>query len=321
MKNKFIINVNELSYRYGRNLALNNISFSISPGDFFCFLGPNGAGKSTTVKLLTGQFKLQGGEVIVDGYNVKTDRQEIIRNIGVLTDDMVLPKEFTVKELLQFVGLAFDYPYSKAKDMSKQIISKIGLEEYANYKIAHLSSGLKRRLDIGQALVNNSHILFLDEPTIGLDPVSSRDILVLIKKLHDEGRTIFYTTHLLKEVEQLCTALAVIDKGKIKLCDKFSNLQKNFSKKVEIVISSKNNIAKAIKILKQNSYEDTIIDGQKVLIPISSHMVEEEVLQAVVFLLQDNNILFSKAAIKQLSLEELYYNIISDRGNDETMDK
>lgn len=322
MKYKDIIKVNDLSYYYRRNLALDNISFSVRKGDFFCFLGPNGAGKSTTVKLLTGQLKLQSGEAIVDERNIRTENKEIIKNIGVLTDDMVLPKELTVRELLKFVSLSFTYPNSKAKDVSNQVISKIGLREYANFKIAHLSSGLLRRVSIGQALVNNSSILFLDEPTIGLDPVSSREILGLIKKLHNEGRTIFYTTHLLKEVEQLCTSLAVINRGKIKLCNNFSNLQKHFKKKIEIVISNKQkSLVQVIKILKKSGWKGIITDRKKILISIPSNNVSEEAFNTIVSILQKNKIAFSEAAIKQLSLEELYHTIISEGGINETLVK
>jgi len=306
-----VIQVNALSHHYNKKLALDNVSFSVDEGDFFCFLGPNGAGKSTTVKLLTGQLTPQSGKVMVFGKNVKTELQEIKYHIGVLTDDMRLPKELTVRELLEFVGRVFDYSLAQAKVACEDVLSKVELEEYADTQIGHLSSGLERRLGIGQALVNPARILFLDEPTISLDPMSSREILRLIKKLHDEGVTVFYTTHLLKEIEALCTSLAIIEHGKVVLCDSLPKLRRHAGASVEIeIINPQNNFTAANTLIRKRGWKISTVEEHTILILFPSHEAAQASLRDIVDMLQANNILYSRVGIRQSSLEDLYSEII-----------
>lgn len=307
-----VIQVNALSHSYGgKKLALDNVSLFVDEGDFFCFLGPNGAGKSTTVKLLTGQLTPQKGKVTVLGKDIRTELRWIRYHIGVLTDEMTLPKEFTVRELLYFVGRAFDYSSAQAKAICEEVLLQVGLEEYADAQIRHLSTGLVRRLSIGQALVNPSKILFLDEPTISLDPISSREILSLVRKLHDNGITIFYTTHLLKEVEELCTRLAIIVDGKVVLCDSLSNLKRQAGSSVEIeIMNFQDNIAAADILTREKGWRVLTKDKHTVLIPFPSFEVAQASLRDIVDVLQANNILYSKVGVRQPNLEEFYSKVI-----------
>lgn len=305
------IQVNALSHRYGRKLALDNVSFSVDEGDFFCFLGPNGAGKSTTVKILTGQLALQSGEVIVNRMHIQKNPQDIKNHVGVLTDGMSLPREFTVRELLYFVGRTFNYRSTQAISACEDVLFKTGLKEYATTKIGHLSSGLYRRVGISQALVNTPHILFLDEPTIGLDPIASREILRFIGRLHGEGLTVFYTTHLLKEVEALCTRLAIIENGKVRFCAKISDIKERLGAKIEVeVINLEDNITRARKLFTEEGWDITV-QQNTFLIPFPSYDLASLSLHSVVSTLQSRNIGYSKVAIRQFSLEEIYAENIS----------
>lgn len=303
-----VIRANALSYSYdGRKLALDNVSLFVDEGDFFCLLGPNGAGKSTTVKLLTGQLTPQRGEVTVVGKDIKRESQRIRYHIGVFTDDMTLPREFTVREMLYFVGRAFGYSHAQAKSACKDVLSQVGLEGYADTQIRHLSSGLVRRLSIGQALVNSSRILFLDEPTINLDPISSQEILSLVRKLNNNGTTIFYTTHLLREVEALCTRVAIIVDGKVVLCDSLSNLREHAGASIEIgLVPVQTNITATTTMIRERGWKISTVDGSTILIPFLTLEAAQASLHDVVDMLQTNGILFSKVGIRQPSLEEFY---------------
>jgi len=305
-----VIDVSQLSHRYGSRIALDKISFSVHEGNFFCFLGPNGAGKSTTVKVLAGQLPVQQGKVVLNGKDVsKVDLRTIKYHVGVLTDDMSLPKEFTVRELLYFVGRAFDLSPSRAKAKCEDVISKVGLEKYGDVRVGHLSSGLRSRLSIGQALVNSARILFLDEPTTALDPMSSREILSLIKNLHDEGVTIFYTTHLLKEVEFLCTHFAVIESGRILFCGRLSDLKERFGAAVEIE-TVKDNVPVIMTLTKRQGWK-TIVDGNIISVCFTTRNEAEFSLDNIATLLHKNRLKYSRIAICLPSLEDLYARIVA----------
>ncbi len=315
-----IIEVKKVSYSYGTKRALDNISFSLERGEFFCFLGPNGAGKSTTVKILTGQLPLQEGAVVIQGHAVnRTNLRAIKYHVGVLTDNMSLPKELTVQELLYFTGRAFDLSSTQATAKSRDVLSEIQLEEHASVKIGHLSSGLLRRLEIGQALMNDPEILFLDEPTIFLDPLSTHEILGLIQKLHNKGTTIFYTTHLLKEVEHICTYLAIIKNGKILLCDKVAHLKEREGYRIDITMK-RDDALRASSLFRQHHWETTV-EQNVISISVPRDIEVESLLPTVTDILNQNRLKYSDLAIKRVSLDQIYADIVSGSEKYETMDR
>jgi len=305
-----IIEVVELSHYYGNKNALDKISFSVCEGDFFCFLGPNGAGKSTTVKVLTGQLSLQQGKAIIDGQNISNKNLRTIKyHIGVLTDNMSLPKEFTVQELLYFTGMSFDLTSDQATLKSKDILAKIQLEEHAQVRIGHLSSGLLRRLEIGQALMNSAKILFLDEPTIFLDPVSVKETLNLIKSLNDEGITIFYTTHLLKEIEHVCTYLAIVEGGKILLHDRISRLREQFGHQVDIMMEG-GSVFTATALFKQQGWK-TSTDNNTISVSFPTRVEAKSSLSKIFAFLSENKLEYSSIGVSQINLDKLYAKVIA----------
>jgi len=218
-----IIDAQHISKSYGRIAAIDDLSLQVKTGDFFGFLGPNGAGKTTTIRLLTGILALDHGTVMLDGKNI-SNRQELSRSIGVLSESRGFYDWMTGEEYLSF--FADLYSLVNKKEIVEKLLNVVGLSERKNTCIATYSRGMKQRLGLARALINNPKIIFLDEPTLGLDPQGQEDIHILLKKLNQQGVTIFFSSHVLSEVADLCSIIAVINKGRFVAQGTMSELQK-----------------------------------------------------------------------------------------------
>lgn len=208
--NKTII-VNNLSKVYGNYKAVKNISFEINKGTIFGFLGPNGAGKSTTIKMLTCQLKPTSGEAHINGYDVTKNEVSIKKKIGVVFESQNLYEDLTVVENLDFFRRLHGLP----KEKIDEVLRMVGMEKYQSSKIKTFSKGMKQKILISRALLSDPEIIFLDEPSSGLDPHSAREIRQQILNLKEKGKTIFLTTHNMEEADLLCDHLAIIHKGEI----------------------------------------------------------------------------------------------------------
>jgi ABC-2 type transport system ATP-binding protein len=196
--------------------AIDNISFNVQQGDFFGFLGPNGAGKSTAIKILTTLLKKTSGSVSVNGYNLDKDQKEIRKIIGVQSQDTAVDGDLTGKENLTLQGHFQQMPNEKLKARVDELLKLVELENVANKRARNYSGGMRKRLDLAAALVHHPKLLFLDEPTTGLDPQSRSTIWAYLEKLNkEEDTTIFLTTQYMEEADKLCRNLAIIDHGKI----------------------------------------------------------------------------------------------------------
>ena len=205
-----VIIANDIRKKYEDIDAVNGISFQVRRGEIFGMLGPNGAGKTTTVEILEGMRNADSGEAIIDGINVKKDPTSVKSIIGVQLQQNAF---FDNLKLSEIVGMYAQLYETKVDPV--EVLSRVGLEGRKNSKYAQLSGGQKQRLSIAVALVNDPVILFLDEPTTGLDPQARRQVWALVKKIRDDGATIVLTTHYMEEAEELCDRIAVIESGKI----------------------------------------------------------------------------------------------------------
>jgi len=210
MSIKSIITVKELVKSYGDFKAVNGISFEVKEGEIFGLLGPNGAGKSTTLEIIETLREKTSGEVIVDGFNIDHDQASIKKIIGVQLQSSGFYPNLNLTELIHlFIGL-----YQSNVD-PMELLKKVNLEDKANAKYKQLSGGQKQRFSIATTLINKPKIIFLDEPTTGLDPQARRNLWDLIKEIRDNGTTVIITTHYMDEAEILCDRVAIIDSGKI----------------------------------------------------------------------------------------------------------
>ncbi|MFP4017479.1 MAG: ABC transporter ATP-binding protein [Halanaerobiales bacterium] len=202
--------VKDLKKHYGAVKAVDGISFEVEEGSVFGMLGPNGAGKTTTIETIVGLNKKDSGQVSVFGYDNENDLDKVKKLIGVQLQSPSLFPRLTVKEIIELFGSFYPDPLS-----STEVIEKIGLEEKADTHVKNLSGGQKHRLAVGLAMVSNGKVVFLDEPTTGLDPQARRQVWDVILALKGAGKTVFITTHYMDEAEKLCDKLLVIDQGKI----------------------------------------------------------------------------------------------------------
>jgi ABC-2 type transport system ATP-binding protein len=210
-----VVEVANLRKSYGEIKAVNNISFSVAQGEIFGMLGPNGAGKTTTMEIVEGLRDADSGSVAVLGMDIKKHPRKVKSYVGVQLQATALYPRLTVREVLDLFGSFFPRHISAGK-----LIKMAGLEDSKGKRCINLSGGQQQRLSVALALVNNPRILFLDEPTTGLDPQSRRNIWRIIEAVRKAGKTVFLTTHYMEEAERLCDRVAVIDHGKIIATDR-----------------------------------------------------------------------------------------------------
>ncbi len=235
-----MIHVNNLSKSFENITAVKDISFSIQKGEVFGLLGPNGAGKSTTINMMSTILQSDEGSILIDKNDVKSNPNLCKQLIGVVPQEISLYDEFTAYENLLFWGSLYEIPTKELKQRIESILELIGLSDRKNDLIKTYSGGMKRRINIASALLHNPKILFMDEPTVGVDPQSRNRIFEIVEKLNKQGMTIVYTTHYMEEVERLCNRIAIIDAGEIIAQGTQSELQKQSDVKevVEICFES-----------------------------------------------------------------------------------
>jgi len=219
-----IIEVSDLTKIYRDFTAVNHISFKVKRGEIFGFLGPNGAGKTTTIKMLTGLIQPTEGTATIQGKDIRTHIVEIKKTIGVVTENSNLYDELSVFDNLQFVGQLYGVPQRDREKRIGELLKRFDLESKREAKFATLSKGMKRKMTIVAALIHSPQVIFLDEPSTGLDVLSARILRALIKELKALGVTIFLTTHYIEEAEQLCDRVAILVNGTIKTIDTPENL-------------------------------------------------------------------------------------------------
>ena len=221
---RYAILVKNLSRDYNGLHALDDISFTVERSEVFGFLGPNGAGKTTTIRILTGQLRPTLGQAWVLGNDVVADRQALKPQIGVVFEYQNLYERLSARDNLNFTADLYGVPRSRVD----QILERVGLKDRARDNVKKYSNGMKQRLLIARALLHQPQVLFLDEPTRGLDPNIARDIRQIVAELANAGMTIFLTTHYMEEADQLSDRVAIIDQGKIVALDAPAHLKAEF---------------------------------------------------------------------------------------------
>jgi len=210
-----MIEVQNLGKSYGSTVAVNNVSLTIKKGELFGLLGPNGAGKSTMIHMLAGLLAPDGGRVVFSAFSQAGGPRDIRRILGLVPQDLAFYQNYTALENVRFFGGLYGLRGKALSSAAETALEFAGLTETGKKPAKSFSGGMKRRLNIACGIVHDPEIIILDEPTVGIDPQSRNHILRSVEKLHREGRTIIYTTHYMEEAEQLCSDIAILDKGKI----------------------------------------------------------------------------------------------------------
>jgi len=251
---EIVVEVKSLVKQYGRLMAVDDISFDLHDGEVFAFLGPNGAGKTTTVEILECIRSLTGGSAKVFGYDVtkREDVKEIKKRIGVLPQEFSALDKLSVKENIDLIGGM----YQKKLD-TREVIKLLDLEDKTKERFENLSGGLKQRVGVAAALVNDPQLVFLDEPTTGLDPKARREVWSVIHNLKRLGKTVFLTTHYMEEAQILADRIAIINKGKIATIGSPQDLiSRHGGRKTLVVRKGSKELAKTL----QDKYGDTVLD-------------------------------------------------------------
>jgi ABC-2 type transport system ATP-binding protein len=220
------IEVQDLTRDYDGMRAVDHIHFSVETGEIFGFLGPNGAGKTTTIRMLTGQLLPTAGTAKVAGYDIVTERQQLKPRIGVVFDSQNLYERMSARENLTFYARLYRIKASRVDE----VLAQVGLVERARDSVQKYSNGMKQRLLIARALLHQPDVLFLDEPTRGLDPHIARDIRGMVANLAKGGMTVFLTTHYMEEADQLCQRVAFLDGGRIVALDTPARLKAQYGR-------------------------------------------------------------------------------------------
>ena len=212
---QLVLNVDELSKSFGDVHAVSGVSLRIESGEIFGLLGPNGAGKTTTISMICGLLKPDSGTVIVNGHDFSKNPSDAQQNMGVVPQEVALYEELSAKENLIFWGKLAGLTAARAKERAAELLDELALVDRGDDPVRTYSGGMKRRVNIGCALLHNPKLLLLDEPTVGIDPQARANVLEFVRDLSARGTGVLYTTHYLDEAESLCDRIGILDEGKL----------------------------------------------------------------------------------------------------------
>jgi ABC-2 type transport system ATP-binding protein len=228
-----VLEITDIRKRYANTLALDGVSLAVRAGEIFGLLGPNGAGKTTLLSILAGLTRADSGNVKLFGEPFTRDTRELRHLVGIGTQDLAIYPDLSARENLRFFGKLYGHRGSALESRIGELLADVGLSDRANDRAGEFSGGMKRRLNLAVAVVHTPKVLFLDEPTTGVDPQSRNRIFEQVKQLNARGMTIIYTSHYMEEVQTLCPRIAIIDNGKVKACDTLPNLLKRLDTTIE----------------------------------------------------------------------------------------
>ena len=303
------IETNLLSKSYGSVNAVDNIDLSVSYGKIFGFLGPNGAGKTTTIKLLTTLIPPTTGSMKILGIDAIKSPLEVRKKIGVVLQQPSYEPTLSVEKSLEKYGMMWNIKKNKRQDRIEELLSAFDLREIMNVKNDDLSIGQRRRVQVAREFMHDMNLLFLDEPTVGLDPSARRGLLDFIKNKVKDGLTVFFTTHILNEAEYICDEVAIINKGKIIAIDTPDELKNKFGREKTIKIhlsyirKDLSNLLMGIK-----DYELDFNSGTTITIRSND---SEDVLLKILQILTANNIVIEDLSAIPTSLEEIFLSVVN----------
>ncbi len=306
---------NSLCKRYGSVRAVDDIDLKVESGQVFGFLGPNGAGKSTVIKLLTTLIPPTSGNLTILGINAIKRPLEIRKKIGVVLQQPSYESSLSVEKSLDKYGVMWNVPKKIRKDRVEELLTEFNLHEIRRKKNEDLSIGQRRRVQVAREFIHDMELLFLDEPTVGLDPSARRKLLDFLKNKVKSGLTIFYTTHVLTEAEYICDEIAIINKGKIIAVDSPDDLKTRFGREKTIKIHLLGKQKSISSLLK--GFDDCKIDfNSGTNITIQSDKSEIVLLQ-ILQILNNNNIPIEDLSAMPTNLEEIFLKMVeySDASN------
>jgi len=301
-----MIQIDGISKNFGSFKALDNLNIQINKGEFYSLLGPNGAGKTTCINILSNIMKADSGRIQIDGLDIKENTSEIKKKIGIVPQEIALYEDLTAIENLKFWGKINGVA---AKTLNKKIADILGfmnLNEHRNKLVSSYSGGMKRRINIAAALLHEPEILLMDEPTVGIDPQSRLFTYEIFEKLHQEGKTILYTSHNMEEVERLSDRIGIIDHGKLIAEGNLPQLQQklalNETLKINVSNDGTNTLNKVRQLLKQKNIK---YNAHGDLLYVSAKDASSELLK-LLQLFPDHHIKLKSVEVEKVNLEMIF---------------
>jgi ABC-2 type transport system ATP-binding protein len=302
-----LVEVRNVSKVFDANKAVDDVNFSVEAGEIFGLLGPNGAGKSTLIGMISTLLAPTSGEIVIDGHSVSKEPMAVKKAIGVVPQEIALYPTLTARENLSFWGNMYGLSSAELKKREAAVLDIVGLSDRANEKIDTYSGGMKRRINIAAGLLHSPKVLFMDEPTVGIDPQSRNHILEMVKNLNKEGLTVLYTSHYMEEVEFLCDRIAIVDHGKV--------IAEGTQKELRLVVGDKDTIrvtapdvpqAVADKIKALKDIESVTVKENEVDI-LSAH--GREVLADVISVMNNSGVKIASVEVQEPDLESVFLHL------------
>jgi ABC-2 type transport system ATP-binding protein len=309
------VHVSGLRKSYGQVHAVDGISFDIEYGRVFGFLGPNGAGKTTTIRVLTTLVHPTSGIVKIFGKDIVKHSREIKKRMGVVLQEPSFEANVTVDRALELYGLMWRMPGEKRRDRARELMEKFDLVSFSNMKNDELSIGQRRRVQVAREFMHDMDLMFLDEPTVGLDPAARRTLLDYVKKYVQSGLTVFFTTHIMEEAEYLCDEIAIINKGKITATDTPDGLKQRYGGVKTVEIKLKDSTTQSVMhIIRQIADGSVIETPAQDTIRIGSAEAQEMLVKIIEYL-SKNGVQIESISINPPTLEEVFLTVIGGGGS------
>jgi ABC-2 type transport system ATP-binding protein len=303
------IQVNNLTKKFNSFTAVDNISFNIKEGEIFGFLGANGAGKSTTIKMLCGLLEPTEGDALVGGFSIKNQADMVKKNIGYMSQKFSLYNDLTVEENINFFGGVYGLEKSGLQDRKKWVLRIAELEGKEKILTSSLPGGIKQRLALGTAVIHRPKIIFLDEPTSGVDPISRRNFWELINNLSAEGTTVLVTTHYLEEAEY-CSNIILINAGRLIAEGNSKKLKKDYLVNPIYEVET-DNLKTALEVLEKTDFvSETSIFGNNIHLMVNEKFPGEEKLKTIL-----SNYSVNTRRINKItpSLEDVFIHLLDEK--------
>lgn len=278
-----MLEIINLKKYFNKTKAVDDISFKVEKGEILGLLGPNGAGKSTTISMISTLLKADEGKILYKGSDIEKEPKKIQKELGFVPQEIALYPSLSGYDNLKFWGKIYGLKGNKLKEKIQEVSQIIGIDKRLNDKVEEYSGGMKRRLNIGSALLHNPEIIILDEPTVGIDPQSRKHILDSVKEINKKGSTVIYTSHYMEEVEYLCDKICIMDEGKIIAKGTKEELVESISAEEKIIIQVENISEKMIEDIKKIPYVDKIayIENEITIQKKGNNVDYSEILEAV----------------------------------------
>ncbi|WP_349409519.1 ABC transporter ATP-binding protein [Pseudalkalibacillus sp. SCS-8] len=305
------IQIDRLTKRYKDKVAVNEVSLHIKEGEMYGIIGPNGAGKTSTIKAICGISNFDSGEIKIFDKDIQKNGREIKKLIGVVPQEIALFEDLTAYENVQFFGKLYGVPADQLKEKIKQALEFTGLFEKRKHLPKTFSGGMKRRLNIACSIVHEPKLLVMDEPTVGIDAQSRNHILNSIRKLNEKGTTIIYTSHYMKEVEEICNRICILDHGVVKLEGSYDEIRNDvfLGQKIILTLSKVNDdILKDINNIP--SVESSEFKGNT--LTVACNRTDGEILGNIIGVVKSHNSDITNVDIEEVSLEGVYLKITGE---------